>query len=157
MNPIDAYRDDGPPVVALRSLLRIDRRQRSALGWLIIPVLRVGEYVAIAVIGLQADASKPLVFALLGALAFHHYDTVYRVRQGLFAGTEPTAILRLLGLGWDGRLLVVLIAAVTGVVPETYTVATAYLWVVFAADSLRGWLRPGATSGEAVDLEEVPG
>jgi len=38
-----------------------------------------------------------------------------------------------------------------------FAVLAAYLWVVFAADSLHGWLRPGATKGEAVDLEEVPG
>jgi hypothetical protein len=96
------------------------------------------------------------VFALLGALAFHHYDTVYRVRQGLWSGTEPAAPLRLAGLGWDGRLIVVAVAAASGHVPEVYAAATAYLWVVFVLDSLSGWLH-SSSSGEAVDLEEVPG
>jgi hypothetical protein len=156
MSAIQAYRDDGPIAVLLSRLVRV-RVPASPLGWLVVPILRVAEYVTIAVVGLHTDASEPVIFALLGALAFHHYDTVYRVRQGLYAGTEPTAALRLAGFGWDGRLLVTLVAALTGTVPEVFAVGTAYLWVVFAADSLRGWLRPGATAGEAVDLEEVPG
>jgi hypothetical protein len=82
-----------------------------------------------------------LVFALLCAIAFHDYDTVDRVRQGRAVAAERFAPLRLLGLGWDGRLLVVATAFAAGHLEGVLIAGTAYLWVLFAAESARGWLQ----------------
>jgi hypothetical protein len=111
------------------------------LDWTAVPLLRTGEYAVIAMAGLAADVSPPLVFALLCAIAFHDYDTVDRVRQRRSAATERFAPLRLLGLGWDGRLLVVAVGFAAGGADEVFVALTAYLWVLFAMESAHGWLQ----------------
>jgi hypothetical protein len=114
------------------------------LDWLAVPLLRTGEYAVIAMAGLAADVSPPLVFALLCAIAFHDYDTFDRVRQGRSAASERFAPLRLLGLGWDGRLLVVAIGFASGHLSGVFIAGTVYLWVLFAVESASGWLRRSA-------------
>jgi hypothetical protein len=112
----------------------------ARLDWLAVPLLRAGEYAVIAMTGLAGDVSPPVVFALLCAVAFHDYDTVDRTRQGRTFPAERLSPLRLLGLGWDGRLLVVAIGFAAGHASGVFIAATAYLWVLFAMESARGWL-----------------
>jgi hypothetical protein len=111
------------------------------VDWLAVPILRTGEYAVIAMAGLAADVSPPLVFALLCAIAFHDYDTVDRVRQGRATDADRFAPLRLLGLGWDGRLLVLAIGFAAGHLDVVFIAGTAYLWTLFAAESAYGWLQ----------------
>jgi hypothetical protein len=114
---------------------------RNRLDWTAVPLLRTGEYAVIAMTGLAGDVSPPLVFALLCAIAFHDYDTIDRVRVGRAFAAERTSALRLLGLGWDGRLLVVAVGLAAGGLTGVFAVGTAYLWLLFAAESARGWLQ----------------
>src|SRR5205085_12613979 len=111
------------------------------IDWLAVPVLRTGEYAVIAMAGLAADVSPPLVFVLLCAIAFHDYDTVDRTRQGRAPDSDRFAPLRLLGLGWDGRLLVLAIGFVAGHLDVVFIAGTAYLWTLFAVESAQGWLQ----------------
>src|SRR4051812_20088511 len=113
----------------------------NPLDWTAVPLLRTGEYAVIAMTGLAGDVSPPLVFALLCAIAFHDYDTVDRVRQGRSGVADRTAVLRLLGLGWDGRMLAVAVGLAAGGLMGVFVVGTAYLWVLFAAESASGWLQ----------------
>ena len=62
----------------------------------------------------------PLCFALLAVLAFHHYDTVYRLRHQRLA---PPAWLRAAGGGWEGRVLVACVLALAGVLGPGLLVA----------------------------------
>ena len=62
-------------------------------------------------------------FVLLLVVASHHYDQLYRVLQGLRAGSERT---RALGLGVVGRLLAVTALAAT-------TALEGGLWVLAGA------------------------
>jgi hypothetical protein len=45
-----------------------------------------------------------------------------------------------LGLGWDGRMLLLGLAALAGQAPLAYVAFSVYLWLLFAWDFLGGWL-----------------
>ncbi|WP_106403523.1 DUF5941 domain-containing protein [Actinocorallia populi] len=124
------------------------------LDWLVPPAIRGIEYGYLAVLGFSQGVSRPLVYTLLAVLVYHHYDTVYRTRQGLW---PPDWVYRA-GLGWDGRMLVAAGAAAAGFATPAYAVLALYLGVLFGWESVRTWLETerGSTGAE-VDLEEEAG
>src|SRR4028118_925571 len=82
------------------------------LDWLVPPLLRTLEYCSIAAVTASvAPQAMPLCYALLAALAFPHYDTFYRLRH---RRVPPPDWLRLVGGGWEVRLLVVAVLAAGG-------------------------------------------
>jgi hypothetical protein len=126
------------------------------LDWLVPPIMRAIEYVYLATLAFAHDVSKPLTYAFIGVLAYHHYDTVYRTRQRLW----PAKWVFRAGLGWDGRLLIAAIATLAGVLPATIAVLTVYLGLLFGIESVYTWTRTGTGKGVMVDLEdegETPG
>ena len=138
-----------PVVAMLLAGLGGGTAHRGRVDWLIPPILRVTEYTFIAVVGLSSDTPPAVVYALLAAMAFHHYDLVYRVRQRI----APPSWVSLAGLGWDGRMLVVALGAIFGIHPFAFTALAGYLWVLFAGESVRSWLATPRQS-QTVDLEE---
>jgi hypothetical protein len=109
------------------------------LAWLVPPVLRVIEYGALLRIAVLTDhRALPACYALLGALAFHHYDSVYRLRH---QKVPPPAWLGLASGGWDGRLLVLFVLAAAGALRPALIVIAVALGVLFAAESVVSWLR----------------
>ncbi|MEV0148156.1 MULTISPECIES: DUF5941 domain-containing protein [unclassified Nonomuraea] len=104
--------------------------------WLVPPILRVIEYSFVAACGFAHGVHPVLIVALLGALAFHHYDLVYRLRQRVY----PPPWLSKLGLGWEGRMLVIALAGVAGVMTFGYALLALYLWGLFGWESLTCWL-----------------
>lgn len=120
------------------------------LDWLVPPIMRAIEYGYLATLGFAHGVPKGLVYAFVGVLAYHHYDTVYRTRQRLW----PAKWVFRAGLGWDGRLLIAAVATVAGVLPLTYAVLTAYLGLLFGIESVYTWTRTGTGSGVMVNLEE---
>ncbi|MEU7861461.1 DUF5941 domain-containing protein [Nonomuraea sp. NPDC049141] len=119
------------------------------LDWLVPPVLRLIEYTFIAAIGFAHDVPPVLIFALLGALAFHHYDLIYRLRQRVY----PPPWLSTFGLGWDGRMIVVSLAAVVGFVTGAFVLLALYLWVLFGWESLTCWLATAPSRVAAAETE----
>ncbi|MEW9527095.1 DUF5941 domain-containing protein [Microbispora sp. NPDC049125] len=117
------------------------------LDWLVPPILRLTEYGFIASAGFARDVPPVLVFALLGAMAFHHYDTVYRLRQHVYA--PPW--LAPAGLGWDGRMLVVALGGLLGLVAPVFVLLAVYLWCLFGWESLTCWLAAPRAAGEAAE------
>ena len=77
-----------------------------------------------------------VVFALMAAVLVRHVDLACRARAG--RGIEADV----LGLGWEGRMLLAGVAAVAGIVPFAYAVLSGYLWLLFIWDFLTGWLAP---------------
>jgi hypothetical protein len=65
-----------------------------------------------------------------------HADLLYRARSGRGIPADR------FGLGWDGRLLLLGLAAVFGIAPIAYAVVCGYLWLLFCWDFLSGWLLP---------------
>lgn len=117
--------------------------------WLVPPVLRLIEYTFIAAIGFAHDVPPVLIFALLGALAFHHYDLIYRLRQRVY----PPPWLSTFGLGWDGRMIVVSLVALTGFVTGGFALLALYLWGLFGWESLTCWLATAPSRVAAAETE----
>lgn len=120
------------------------------LDWLVPPIMRGIEYGYLATLGFAHDVSKPLVYAFIGVLAYHHYDTVYRTRQRLW----PAQWVFRAGLGWDGRLLIAAVATMAGALSLTYAVLAIYLGLLFGVESVYTWTRTGTGRGVMVNLEE---
>jgi hypothetical protein len=104
--------------------------------WLVPALLLAGECVFLAALGFSRRVPAPLVFALLAAVIVRHADLLYRARSGRGIPADR------FGLGWDGRLLLLGLAAVFGIAPIAYAVVSGYLWLLFCWDFLSGWLLP---------------
>jgi hypothetical protein len=115
------------------------------LDWLVPALLLAAECVFLDALGLARHVPAPLVFALLGAVIMRHVDLAYRARFG-----RPIPADRF-GLGWEGRMLVVSLAAVFGIAPVVYAVLSGYLWMLFCWDFLSGWLLSTAGDSTAGD------
>jgi hypothetical protein len=160
------WRDRLPPAVAGLVAIAIAiaaagpaaaRADAGRLAWLVPPLLRLLEYaVLLRVTVLTDDGALPACYALLGVLAFHHYDTVYRLRHQKLA---PPAWLRTASGGWDGRLLVLYALAAAGALGPGLVVAALGLAVLLGAESIVSWLRFARAQAQTVyvdeDLEEA--
>jgi len=126
-------------VAAVPAVLAVHSDHDGPLDWLATPLLRIGEYAALLRLAvLDGSATVPACYALLAALAYHHYDLVYRLRD---RGEEPSALLRRLGLGWEGRLLAAAACAALGVLRPAMYVAAAVLLTVYVTEGVVGWRR----------------
>ncbi|MCX5054344.1 MULTISPECIES: DUF5941 domain-containing protein [unclassified Streptomyces] len=122
------------------------RPLKGALDWLVPPLFRFAEYGTVLVLAAKADVNGalPAAFGLVAAVAYHHYDTVYRIRGN--AGAPPAWLVRAIG-GHDGRtLLVTVLAAV--LTASQFKVALTALAVAVAllvlVESIRFWVSAGA-------------
>ncbi|MFB7590976.1 DUF5941 domain-containing protein [Streptomyces sp. NPDC056169] len=126
----------------------VRRPLKGALDWLVPPLFRVAEYTTVLVLAARSDAAHalPAAFGLVAAVAYHHYDTVYRIRGG--TGAPPTWLVRVTG-GHEGRtLLVVALAALLADRGDDFTLALTALAVAVAlvvlVESIRFWVSSGA-------------
>ncbi|MGC0328454.1 phosphatidylglycerophosphate synthase [Streptomyces sp. SAI-170] len=128
------------------SALALARPLTGALDWLVPPFFRAAEYGTVLILAAKSEVNGalPAAFGLVAAVAYHHYDTVYRIRGN--AGAPPAWLVRAIG-GQDGRtlLVVVLAALLTG---SQFTLALTALAVVVAlvvlVESIRFWVSAGA-------------
>jgi hypothetical protein len=129
------------------------RPHTDRIRWAAPPLLRAGEYTTTLFIGAAAGASsQPAAFALICALAFRHYDLVYRFRH---QGVSPPTWIGLLALGWDGRLILGWVLLALGALPAGYFVLAILFGVVFVGESVASWLRfVGAQQPALYDDEE---
>ncbi|MEU7566433.1 DUF5941 domain-containing protein [Streptomyces fradiae] len=146
---------DGPLVVlaavlyAVASGAAVARPLKGALDWLVPPVLRAAEYGTVLALAARADApgALPAAFGLVAAVAYHHYDTVYRIRGD--AGAPPAWLVRALG-GQEGRtLLVAVLAALLATgggdgFPLALTALAGAVALLGLAESIRFWVSSGA-------------
>ncbi|NGN62415.1 CDP-alcohol phosphatidyltransferase family protein [Streptomyces sp. A7024] len=136
----------GALVYVLTSGLAVARPLAGPLDWLVPPLFRAAEYGTILVLAARSDASGalPAAFGLVGAVAYHHYDTVYRIRGG--TGAPPHWLVRAIG-GHDGRTLLVVVAAAL-LNDSGFTIALTALAVALAlvvlVESIRFWVSSGA-------------
>lgn len=115
------------------------RPDSGRFAWAVPPLLRLLEYGGLlALAALAGPRALPWCFALVGVLAFHHYDTVYRLRH---QGVAPPQWLSLASGGWDGRLLLAYVLLLAGAVPAGFLVAAVVLAVTYLAESVVSWLR----------------
>ncbi|MEV6050950.1 DUF5941 domain-containing protein [Streptomyces sp. NPDC052107] len=136
----------GALLYVLTSALAVARPLKGALDWLVPPFFRAAEYGTVFALAGKAgvNGALPAAFGLVAAVAYHHYDTVYRIRGN--AGAPPAWLVRVIG-GHEGRtLLVTVLAAV--LTASQFTVALTVLAVAVAlvvlAESIRFWVSAGA-------------
>jgi Family of unknown function (DUF5941) len=138
MTVLATYRDDGLLARWIGSVLG-QGEGISPLTWLGPPVVRALEYgFLIALTALAEPDAMPQCFAFLGVLAFHHYDTVYRLRH---QDQAPPAWVQAVGGGWDGRILAASVLALVGALGIGLLVASVALAVVYLSDSTLSWVR----------------
>ncbi|MFF7933494.1 CDP-alcohol phosphatidyltransferase family protein [Streptomyces sp. NPDC007940] len=136
----------GAVVYAVAAAQALHRPLKGALDWLVPPLFRAAEYGTVLVLAAKADVNGalPAAFGLVAAVAYHHYDTVYRIRGN--AGAPPAWLVRAVG-GQEGRTLLVAVAAAV-LTASQFTVALTVLAVAVAlvvlVESIRFWVSAGA-------------
>lgn len=136
----------------------VERSLKGPLDWLIPPLFRAAEYGTILLLAAKAEVNGalPAAFGLVAAVAYHHYDTVYRIRGD--AGAPPRWLVRAIG-GHDGRTLLVTVLAAL-LAPTEFTVALTALAVAVALlvllESIRFWVIAHKTGAPAVHDEGEP-
>ncbi|OAR23135.1 transferase [Streptomyces sp. ERV7] len=145
---------DGPYVVVGAALYAVfagaavSRPLKGALDWLVPPFFRAAEYGTVLALAARSEVNGalPAAFGLVAAVAYHHYDTVYRIKGG--SGAPPRWLVRLTG-GHEGRTLVVaVLAAALATRGTDLTLALTALAVALAllvvVESIRFWVSSGA-------------
>lgn len=128
--------------------LAVARPLKGALDWFVPPFFRAAEYTTVLLLAARSDVPQavPAAFGLVAAVAYHHYDTVYRIRGG--TGAPPAWLVRVTG-GHEGRtLLVAVLAALLTDRGDDFTLAltalAGALALVVLVESIRFWVSSGA-------------
>ncbi len=143
---------------ALLSGAAVARPLKGVLDWLVPPLFRAGEYTTILVLAARTDdpGALPAAFGLVAAVAYHHYDTVYRIRGG--TGAPPRWLVRAAG-GHEGRILVITVLAAL-LSPAGFTIALTALAGALALlvliESIRFWVTAHNHGAPAVHDEGEP-
>ncbi|MEU6278313.1 DUF5941 domain-containing protein [Streptomyces populi] len=136
----------GAAVYVLLSPAALLRPLKGALDWLVPPFFRAAEYLTVLALAVDAgvNGALPAAFGLVAAVAYHHYDTVYRIRGN--AGAPPHWLVRAIG-GHEGRTLLVTVLAAL-LTAAQFKVALTVLAVAVALlvliESIRFWVSSGA-------------
>ncbi|NEB99997.1 DUF5941 domain-containing protein, partial [Streptomyces anulatus] len=134
-------------VYVVLSGLAVARPLKGALDWLVPPFFRAAEYVTVLVVAARSDVphAVPAAFGLVSAVAYHHYDTVYRIRGG--TGAPPQWLVRTIG-GHEGRTALVVVLAAVLTHTSGFTTALTALAVAVAlvvlVESIRFWVSSSA-------------
>ncbi|MGW0844718.1 DUF5941 domain-containing protein [Streptomyces sp. NPDC002787] len=155
----------GSPLTSMAAVLyavfaggAVARPLKGALDWLVPPFFRAAEYCTVLLLAAKADVNGalPAAFGLVAAVAYHHYDTVYRIRGD--AGAPPRWLVRAIG-GHEGRTLLVTVLAAL-LAPTDFKVALTALAVAVAllvlVESIRFWVIAHKTGAPAVHDEGEP-
>ncbi|MEU8789451.1 DUF5941 domain-containing protein [Streptomyces sp. NPDC048643] len=136
----------GAAVYVLLSPAALLRPLKGALDWLVPPFYRAAEYLTVLVLAVNADVNGalPAAFGLVAAVAYHHYDTVYRIRGN--AGAPPHWLVRATG-GHEGRTLLVTVLAALLTAAQfkvALTVFAVAVTLLVLTESIRFWVSSGA-------------
>ncbi|WP_345553872.1 DUF5941 domain-containing protein [Streptomyces lannensis] len=148
----------GAVVYAATSGPALSKPLKGALDWLIPPLFRAAEYITVLVLAAESkvNGALPAAFGLVAAVAYHHYDTVYRIRGD--AGAPPHWLVRAIG-GHEGRtLLVTVLAAVLAADGFTLalTALAGYVALLVLVESIRFWVSAHKGGAPAVHDEGEP-
>jgi hypothetical protein len=114
---------------------------RGRFGWLLPAIVRVIEYAFVTrTTAVIAGDLQWLAYTYLVVIAFHHTDSVARMRH---VGRGPARWVYTAGLGYDGRMLTLAALAVSGT--EAYRrglpIMVALLAVVYVSECAVSWFR----------------
>ncbi|MEU6098566.1 DUF5941 domain-containing protein [Streptomyces sp. NPDC047079] len=131
---------------------------KGSLDWLVPPFFRAAEYGTVLLLAAKSgvNGALPAAFGLVAAVAYHHYDTVYRIRGD--AGAPPSRLVRAIG-GQEGRTLLVTILAALLTAAQfkvALTVLAVYVALVVLVESIRFWVTAHKDGAPAVHDEGEP-
>ena len=104
------------------------------LDWLVPAGLRAAEYLLVVAIALICDVPPAVVFGLLFVLALHHYDLTARMEKGAPDAKAGRAIL-----GWDGRVILLVLCALAGFGTVGEFALAVLVGVQFLAGAIGDW------------------
>ncbi|WSK45418.1 CDP-alcohol phosphatidyltransferase family protein [Micromonospora maris] len=108
------------------------------LDWLVPAALRAAEYVFAIAVGVIGQAPAWLIFGYVFVLTLHHYDLVARLEK-----RQPAPPLHAATLGWEGRSVLLAVAAIAGIASIGMATLGIYLLVLFVASVVLAWfVRP---------------
>nr|WP_247662229.1 DUF5941 domain-containing protein [Micromonospora sp. U21] len=117
------------------------------LDWLVPAALRAAEYLFAIAVGVVGGAPGWLIFGYVFVLTVHHYDLTARLEKRQAAPPLHPATL-----GWEGRSVLLALAAIAGIVSIGMATLGTYLLVVFVASVVLAWFvrpAPGARASAA--------
>ena len=129
----------GTALLLLAAGLAAGVRHGGPLDWLIPAALRAAEYLLVVAVGLSGRVPPPVVYLLLFMLAVRHYDLTARMEKGAPAGRAAGA-----SIGWDGRVVLLTIAALVGYPTVGVALLAAVTGASFLTNAVRDWRTGGA-------------
>ncbi|MET8120427.1 DUF5941 domain-containing protein [Micromonospora sp. NPDC005189] len=114
------------------------------LDWLVPAALRAAEYLFAIAVGVVGGAPGWLIFGYVFVLTVHHYDLTARLEK-----RQAAPPLHAATLGWEGRSVLLALAAIAGVVGIGLATLGAYLLVVFVVSVALAWFVRPARSARA--------
>ncbi|MEO3776649.1 DUF5941 domain-containing protein [Micromonospora sp. B11E3] len=122
------------------------------LDWLVPAALRAGEYLFAIAVGVVGGVPAWLVFGYVLVLTLHHYDLTARLEKRQAAPPLHGATL-----GWDGRSVVLGVAAIAGFAGIVMATLGAYLLVLFVGSVVLAWVVLPARTRRAAGAPAVGG
>lgn len=128
-------------------------RAHPRLEWLVPALVRGGEYGAVLWLASSAGAmALAPAYGLLAGVAFHHYDIVYRLRH-LQVG--PPRWVAVAGGGWEGRLLVLGLAASVDLLIPIAIIVAVWCTLLYVVESVATWIAVARDEQRIVDTGEL--
>ncbi len=123
----------GPALTMLLAAAGSSSRHEGPFDWLVPAVLLGAQVVYIAAIGNAGRVPEPVSYVLCATLLLYYAD--------LARGGPPARATAKHGIrpGWDGRLLLIGLAATVGLATFAYIALSAYLGVLVGASILTGY------------------
>ncbi|MGW5668908.1 DUF5941 domain-containing protein [Micromonospora sp. NPDC003776] len=122
-------------LVWLLAALGVRATPDGPLDWLVPAALRAGEYLFAIAVGVAGEVSPWLIFGYVFVLTLHHYDLIARLEKRQVAPPLHAA-----SLGWEGRSVLLGLAAIAGIASIALATLGAYLLVVFVASVVLAWV-----------------
>ena len=126
-------------VLVLGAGLAARSRHDGPLDWLIPAALRAAEYLLVVAVGLSCSVPPPVVYLLLFMVALQHYDLTARMEKG-----APDASAAKARLGWDGRVVLLVLCALGGVATAGELLLAVAVGGAFLTGAVGDWRSGGS-------------
>ncbi|WP_435823494.1 DUF5941 domain-containing protein [Micromonospora echinofusca] len=122
-------------VVLLAAGLAAGAAHNGPLDWLVPAALRAGEYLFAIAVGVVGGVPPWLIFGYVFVLTLHHYDLTARLEK-----RQSAPPLHGVTLGWEGRSVLLALAAIVGFAGIGMATLGTYLLVVFVGSVALAWV-----------------
>ncbi|MEV4462657.1 DUF5941 domain-containing protein [Micromonospora echinofusca] len=122
-------------LVLLAAGLGAGAAHNGPLDWLVPAALRAGEYLFAIAVGVVGDVPPWLIFGYVFVLTLHHYDLTARLEK-----RQSAPPLHGVTLGWEGRSVLLALAAIVGFAGIGMATLGTYLLVVFVGSVALAWV-----------------